>query len=270
VPSFEGTTHCSSPGNRLCRFNVVRVSVIDVFGSRSLRLVLFSFPRPPGPRQLLRSHRRSSCTAKCSTRIPVSRSDAFVELVSEDLRTFADSAGYFRFPDVGEGQHQVRVTQLGYVTLTEHSELLADEVLTIWLTPRPLELEGIVVTVNRLERRRRAFARSMRALDSKAVQTSGAFDALELLERIPGGRTIPCGLSDCVLSRGRYVPLRVVVDEMRTFGGAFALEGYPTSEIHSIEFIPSCSMVRVYTRHFIERMGRRGGRAFFTDLCSVF
>lgn len=203
-----------------------------------------------------------------STGFPVP--GAFVELVSEDLRTIADSAGYFRFPAVTEGHHQVRVTQLGYVTLTEFAELLVDEVLTIWLTPRPFELEGITVTVNRLESRRRAFASAVRVLDAEDVQMSGAFDALELMERMPGVRTIPCGVDDCVLRRGRYVPLRVVVDEMQTFGGALALEGYPTSEIHSIEFVPSCAVVRVYTRQFIERMGRRGGRTFFGNLCALF
>lgn len=201
-----------------------------------------------------------------STRMPVP--GALVEVVSAGVRVFSDSMGAFRIAGVEPGaDHQVRVSQLGYITLSEFTDLLPGEILTVWLTAKPIELEGLVVTVNRLERRRRAFSRAVRVLSPEAIQMSAALDGRELLERLPGTMTVPCGLDDCVLRRGRYEAIRVVVDEMPTFGGLRALEAFPATEIHSMEFVPSCSVVRVYTRHFIERTAARGGRTFFSNLC---
>lgn len=200
------------------------------------------------------------------TRMPIP--GALVEVISAGVRVFSDSMGAFRIPGVEAGSdHQVRVSQLGYITLSEITDLLPGEVVTVWLTAKPIELEGLVVTVNRLERRRRAFSRAVRVLSPEAIQMSAALDGRELLERIPGALTVPCGLDDCVLRRGRYEALRVVVDEMPTFGGLRALEAFPATEIHSMEYVPSCSVVRVYTRHFIERTAARGGRTFFSNLC---
>ncbi len=219
--------------------------------------------QPPPPSMVVRGE-----VLDANTGFPVV--GAFVELVSEQRKEIADSVGQFDFRGVTEGEHQVRVSQLGYITLSEFTELLPNEMLTVWLTPKPLELEGITVTVNRLERRRRAFARAVRVLDQRDVLMSAAFDGRELLERIPGARTIPCGLNDCVLSRGRYRPVRVVIDEVQAYGGPSQLIGFPTSEIHSIEYVPSCATVRVYTNYFIERTARRGGRSFFSHLCSMY
>ena len=192
-----------------------------------------------------------------------------VELVSAQRRTLTDADGTFRFQDIVEGEHQVRVSQLGYVTLSEMTELLEDDLLTVWLTPKAIDLEGITVTVNRMTRRRRAFPRAVRAMDANEIAMSSALDAADLLERIPGARTVPCGANDCVLRRGRYTPVRIVMDEMLTFGGLSALYGYPTTAIHSMEYIPSCSVVRVYTKQFVERMARVRG-ALFMDLCQTF
>lgn len=202
-----------------------------------------------------------------TTRLPVAL--ALVELVCAQQRALTDSLGYFRFEGVEEGGHQVRVSGLGYITLSETTPLGADEVVTVWLTPKAISLEGLQVTVNRLARRRRAFPRAVRALSAAEIQMSPALDAFDLLERIPGARTVPCGASECVLRRGRYTPLRVMMDEMPLPGGALSLQGYPSSEIHAVEFVPSCSMVRVYTTRFVERMARIRS-AFFLDLCQTF
>jgi hypothetical protein len=55
------------------------------------------------------------------------------------------------------------------------------------------------------------------------------------------------------------VPLQVWVDETPQLLGVEILSSYSPREIHTLEVIPGCGMVRVYTHDFMESVaeGRR-------------
>ncbi len=94
-------------------------------------------------------------------------------------------------------------------------------------------------------------------MDAEAILKTPALDAREVVEWIPGAFTRPCGPDECVMVRGRPRRLTVVVDEIPAWGGLQDLTLYTPEDLHSVEFVPSCAVVRVYTRWFIERMARR-------------
>ncbi|HUP18358.1 MAG TPA: hypothetical protein VM778_00230, partial [Gemmatimonadota bacterium] len=62
-----------------------------------------------------------------------------------------------------------------------------------------------------------------------------------------------------VLSRGRGLPLQVWVNETPQLLGIEILGSYSPRDIHSLEVIAGCGMIRVYTRDFMEGVaeGRR-------------
>jgi CarboxypepD_reg-like domain len=61
--------------------------------------------------------------------------------------TRTDKLGYFEFPDVPGGKHELGVYGLGFITIEEYLEFAPDEILEIKLSPAPLEIEGLEVAI---------------------------------------------------------------------------------------------------------------------------
>ncbi len=188
---------------------------------------------------------------------------ALVQLPALGMRSYADSLGYFRMEGVPSGVHQISAHQLGYVTMETMTEAGTGTVLAIQLFPSPVSLEEISVTVDRLASRRRATPYMVTTLSQQEMIRLNAFDAFEALERTPGLFLRYCSSSaslECIWSRGRTQRLRFVVDDMPAWAGAVELEAYDVADLHSIEVIRGCALVRVYTNRYVERMAKRGQR----------
>jgi len=61
--------------------------------------------------------------------------------------TWTDELGYFVVENVPQGQHELGVYGLGYLTLEEYLDFNGQETLGVHLTPAPVELEGLTVEV---------------------------------------------------------------------------------------------------------------------------
>lgn len=84
-----------------------------------------------------------------SSNLPVE--GAIVGLPGLGLNAVTDEMGYYRIDDVPAGAYALRVLRLGYEKFEAHVPISGAEVLALYLTPGPIPLEGIEVTVVGLE-----------------------------------------------------------------------------------------------------------------------
>lgn len=207
----------------------------------------------------------SGTVLEAGTRAPVARA----VIAFPKLRTMAvsDSLGRFQLARIPVGTHAVEVSRVGYETVEVQAQVTEGAELEVSLTPQPLVLERLNVTSNRLERRRRAIAFAVRALEQDELALSGAFNAADVARTrlgimpayCPSYINVPGGGQNCAYVRGRVQPVRVVIDELPAIGGMDQISLYNTNEIYLMEWYPSMAQLRVYTNWFVERLARRPG-----------
>ena len=90
---------------------------------------------------------------------------AIVAIPALNRSTITDELGYFRLEGVPAGFYPIQVHRLGYETLEAEVPLNGQEVLGLYLTPGPVSLEGIEVTVtSEADMERRAMGTSTRSI----------------------------------------------------------------------------------------------------------
>lgn len=98
-----------------------------------------------------------------SNNVPVAV--AIVAIPAINRSTITDELGYFRLEGVPAGFYPIQVHRLGYETLAAEVPLNGQEVLGLYLTPGPVSLEGIEVTVtSEADMERRAMGISTRSI----------------------------------------------------------------------------------------------------------
>lgn len=196
--------------------------------------------------------------------------DVLIELVGGQGGSLSDSLGRFTLPPGTSGIVRIRATRLGYVELVQELEVWRGAFLTITLRPRPITIEGIELTLDRLSARNGSTPFASSSYPQTQLRTSPARDAVDFLaRRDPSFRFIPCPGepdldtqmfdTDCVLVRNRVVSLEIFVDEFEAVGGLDELRAYDMRDLYRLEFYPRCAQIRVYTRWFIEDVARAGG-----------
>ncbi len=218
---------------------------------------------------------------------------ALVELPDLNRRTTTTAGGRFVFLDLPPGPHRIRTEMLGYAAWEETTELEHLDLLRIGLLPRPVALENIRVTVDRLEQQRRAASVSVMAVEREDLMRSPYGDMATALRSGLSGQlpvqTVPClagaglmpnrgvagsgrpagdfgallGAGDpmelCVMWRGRTIRPLVVIDEQPQ--DFITLSMYQPSEFYAVEFYQGGRCIRAFTNAFIERAGRVLGAA---------
>ena len=180
----------------------------------------------------------------------------------EDLQraVVADSLGRFVFNKVPQGTYYVEIARLGYQSTMDFVRVVADnDSVLVQLEPRPIVLEAVTALANQLARRRDRLPTMVRAFDSKklATSTTNLHQFLSThgvhVTSCGGGRTRPID-DNCVVSRGQYRPLRVVLNEMPTVGAPLDL--YYPHEFELVEYIAGSNSLRLYTTAFLERVAQ--------------
>jgi hypothetical protein len=187
-----------------------------------------------------------------ATERPVS--GAVVRFMAGPGTTVTDTAGMFTLSLPPDGRYPLRIEQLGYeTTFLVLPSTAPIELSTLFLTAKPLELEGIEVTVDRFAARRRMSLRRARVMDAGALTSAlgGTFDVV--MRAMIGGR--PCitdGDRICKLRRGER-GVSVCVDDRSMYRHRQELDRYQPSDLYLIEVYdddPPFS-VRIYTRDFV-------------------
>ena len=79
------------------------------------------------------------------TGIPVAV--AIIGIPGIERTAISDEWGYFRLQEIPVGTYVVQVMRIGYETLVAEAPLNGEELLTVYLTPGPVSLEGIEIKV---------------------------------------------------------------------------------------------------------------------------
>lgn len=179
---------------------------------------------------------------------------AVVRNVSSSAATVADDTGAFTLRLEPAGAYVLRVEQLGYKSSQAVLPSTAPiELSRISIQPKPLELEGLRVTVaGQLERRRIRSAEPVEVVNAvKLTQLGG--HGRELFQRILPLTRLCLDESGelCIERRSGGGVVQICIDEVPAYGGADELERLKPWEIHSVEVYERGLKIRVYTRRFM-------------------
>lgn len=111
---------------------------------------------------------------------------ASVTVGDTGLRTRTGAEGRFVLWGIPAGDHVWVIEQLGYARWEEPFEAEPLDQLTIRLMPRPVALEAISVSVDRLENRRKLAAVAAHSVSLEELRSSVATNAADLVQsRMP-------------------------------------------------------------------------------------
>jgi len=201
-----------------------------------------------------------------------------VELQELKRRVFTDSLGFFAFPGVIPGHYTLTAGSLGYSTVTEAADFQQGFTAFMLIPPRPIMLAALEVTYQRVDARRRASGFSSDAFGVKTLASVPETTLDDFLKTYANVQLIPCpsgidqatgpaGERECMLARGVAMPAKVYLDENPSAGGTSVIESYRTGEVARVEVYRGLSMIRIYTRSFLERVAR--GKAYIDPVCLV-
>lgn len=247
----------------------------------ALFALLFLAEAGPASAQDRESVDVAGLVADAGTGAPIS--GAVISLDGTRLQALTNEDGRFVLRGIPRGEHRWIIARLGYVTWEQALAVEHLDQLRIGLMPRPVALEAITVTVDRLEARRKLAPVGVYTATREVLRTSPATDAADLAESrmhwMPagcpaggGGAGSPGGqggvpdesslvdpasrqgmrIGLCIRSRGRIVQPRIYLDE-RPVPYALLL-AYAADEIYEIDYFGggATAEIRLYTRHFLE------------------
>lgn len=215
---------------------------------------------------------------------------AAITVEGTTLQAFTDADGRFILRTVPPGEHVWGIHRLGYASWEQPFTAAPFDQLRIGLMPRPVALENITVTVDRLEARRAAATLSVHTVTPEDLRSSPATLAAELLESrapwavvqcpanlgatvypldqdnppdestlVDPGEQVHVPTEFCIWYRGRAIKPAVCLDDRPS--DVVELLAYSAAEIYAMDFVGGARpQVRVYTERFLER--RRPVRPF--------
>lgn len=180
---------------------------------------------------------------------------------------FSDLRGRFRFPDFPEGTWEIVVEMLGYHTLDGSVTVAEGNGLFLRLEPDPVALEGLRVRTRAerlLSERRLRIPYRVTTIATSTFAASINPDPTAIFRRNARSQIIPCPETEedvaeqmtpgCFMRRGRPVRISLFLDEGRLEAGMVELAILPKEDIHSMDWVPEMAQLRVYTKHFIDRL----------------
>lgn len=181
--------------------------------------------------------------------------------------SFSDVNGRFTFSDFPQGTWDIVVDMLGYHTLDGSVSVAEGNGLLLRLNPDPVALDGLRVRTRSerlLSERRRRIPYRVTTIPSTTFANSINPDPTAIFRRNSRSTVLPCPETaehadeqmtpNCFLHRGRMAKITVFLDEGRLESGMVELMMLPQEDVHSMDWIPTMGELRVYTRHFIERL----------------
>lgn len=187
-----------------------------------------------------------------------------VRLAHLNIGTLTDRNGRFDLHRIAPGEHDLEVHLLGYRRLV-HRLTLEDgmQPLRLQMHVDPILMEGVIITTDRLESRRRGSGWSSRVIDAERLRFAATGDLTHAVAQVAGLRITECtgryiGMS-CIVVRGQPMLPTVYIDEARVHY-LDMINLYHPDEIHAVEVFGGGRHVRVYTTRYIERLARSGQR----------
>lgn len=222
-----------------------------------------------------------------TTRQPLA--GAYVMDQASGVRTTVLEDGTFALTVPSADAYDLHAGRFGYWDMRFRVEQgMVGERVLMRLHPRPVPVEGIDVTVDRVERLETRLERRARGYTGSGVRTLDAEDlsaeadagrtALDVVVYRSNGLLFECWETPgevCARprprptlrspGRPREAPITVCIDERRAWGGVAELSSVPAEEIYRVEFygFGGRDHVRIYSRRFMLTHSRGEGRALF-------
>ena len=155
-----------------------------------------------------------------------------------------DAEGLFAFEDVKNGIHNVKISFIGYKTITKQFELPSNQILEILLSSELLLFDEIVVTGTKTFKRKTKSAVIVNVIDSKTLDDVQACTLSEGLKFQPGLR-VETACQTCNYTQLRMNGLaggysQILINGRPIFSpltGLYGLEQIPVNMIDRIEVI---------------------------------
>jgi hypothetical protein len=176
---------------------------------------------------------------------------AAVEIQGTNDRVGTNTDGRFVLSGVRRGA-LLLVSQLGYATWA--MEIDTSAVIRVPLEINPIVMDAVEVVTDRLRDRWRASPVPIRSYSSEQLIATSAGNARDFAHLRAAFGPCPNGRADCVYWRGQWHAPAICVDDIPYGSDMNILIGLPIHELHMIEI--SRRYIRVYTKHFAERLAR--------------
>jgi hypothetical protein len=181
---------------------------------------------------------------------------AYVNVAGARKDGLTDHDGSFRIGNIRTGRYTVEVSELGYQDLSLSVNIVAGEPLTITLTPDPVLLEGVTVTADRLQSRRRSSPYSVWVFDHAQLANMGG-SAAEVVQHLLFPTRTSCTYWSFRMACSAEADPPVYIDERRAYGGMDELASYGAQDLYLIEmYRGSGAQVRAYTTSYMEFLAR--------------
>lgn len=187
---------------------------------------------------------------------------AAVKILELGWIAVTDRTGFFAFDSLPQGTWTFETSQFGYETNTEASDIGRGNFLLVRLQAKPIELEGLYVSVvQQLVKRRMAVPSRVLAWEKQDLEEAISPDVGSFVRSRGVAEFVRCGgefgpndLPNCFLSPGRPVRLRVFLDDIEVPPGigTHDLGAYDPRDLWAVEFLPGCRQLRIYTAQFMD------------------
>jgi len=196
------------------------------------------------------------------TELPVE--GAAVKILELERVQMTDRNGFFAFDSVPPGRWTFETSQFGFHTNTEASPIAPRSFLLIRLEARPVEMEGLYVSVvQRLVRRRMAVASRVVAWEKADLEEAIIPDIGSFIRTRGNEQFVSCGgefsandLPNCFIWRGQPKRIRLFLDDIAVPSGIgmMSLWALDPRDLWTVEFIRDCGPpeLRIYTQRFMD------------------
>lgn len=201
---------------------------------------------------------------------------AMVRTAAGQVVAISNREGLFRIRSMAEGTYEIEIGTTGFTSLRVMVSVPDREVRTYELQPSPIDLGEIRVSVTaRLEERRRRAPSRVEAFDRVDLESAIAPDVGSFVKGRGIARFIPCGdefapsdLPNCYWHRDGPRRLYVFIDDLQETDGAGTslLWAFDPRDLWSVEFLPSCGELRIYTMEYRQRLAE-GAATLRAVLC---
>jgi outer membrane receptor for ferrienterochelin and colicins len=162
------------------------------------------------------------------------------------IGTVTDATGHFQIINIPLGEHTVRVSGIGYKTVTQNIKAVKDKTVEIKFVVEEdvLNLEEVVVSADRNQTNRKEAPVVVTSIPSKLFETTQSVNLAEGLSFTPGLRTETncqnCGFSQLRMNGMEGPYTQVLMNSRPVFSGlagVYGLELIPANMIERLEVI---------------------------------
>jgi hypothetical protein len=182
---------------------------------------------------------------------------ATIEVPGTRMEVVTGPDGQFRMR-MRPGSYGITVSRLGYRTALENWDVGTEslDMGMVELGEDAILLEALTVSVDRLERQRRAVPVRSRSFGMEELANNAAFNAADFVTSRAAFAT-SCGVSPeraCIRERGSVIRPCVVIDDAPMPGGLAVLNTYQARDFARIHVYRGGAFIQAYTPAYLKRL----------------